>query len=192
MSGPHDPTFQRASTPPRQPGERAAPIPARPDHTVAPPPLRGPSLNPPRPVTVSFWLWVASFVVGLLAIAYSLSRFDELHQRLADTVRAQEPGIGGELLNRAVDITLYIGLGGPTAVILLQLLLAVLMRARRNWARVLLAVLAVVGIAGAVFSLVTVAEQARVAVLVQALLIVVATVLMSLPAASTWFRQRAA
>lgn len=192
MSGPHDPTFQGASTPPRQAGERGAPVPARPDHTVAPPPLRAPSLNPPRPVTLSFWLWMASFVVGLLAIAYSLSRFDELHQRLADTVRAQEPGIGGELLNRAVDITLYVGLGGPAAVILLQLLLAVLMRARRNWARVLLAVLAVVGIAGAVFSLVTVAEQARVAVPLQALLIVVATVLMFLPAANTWFRQRAA
>ncbi|HEX2297035.1 MAG TPA: hypothetical protein VHH34_00710, partial [Pseudonocardiaceae bacterium] len=118
--------------------------------------------------------------------------FNELHQRLADDVLAQRPTIKGDLLNRAVDLTLYIGWGGITALVLMQLPFAVLMRARRNWARVLLAVLAVVGMVWAVFSLVTLAEEARLGLALQALLIVVATVLMFLPRANAWFRQPAA
>lgn len=190
MSGPQDPTFPDSSTSPRSADERSAP--ARPDYTVAPPPVTAVVPAPPIAVTASFWLWLASFAVGLFMVAYSVSQFDLLYRRLAETVRARQPGIDDELLSRAVDLTLYLGLGGTTAVVLLQLLFAVLMRGRRNWARVLLVVTAAIGVAGALLSLVAMAEPARAALPLQALLILVATVLMFLPAANGWFRQREA
>lgn len=159
---------------------------------MAPPPVRAPSPTPPGTVTASFWLWVASFAVGLAVVAYSLSRFDALQQSLVDTVRAEQPGLDGETLSRAADMTLYIGLGGITALVLVQLLLAVLMRARRHWARVALALSAVLALAGALLALVAVAERARAALPLQALLILVAAVLMFLPGANAWFRRRTA
>ena len=139
-------------------------------------------------MTAAFWSWVASVLVGLVAIAYSATRFDELHQRLADEVRAQQPDIGAELLNRVVDTTLSIGLAGPAVVLGVQLLLAALMRGRRGWARVALAVVGLLGLLGAAVSLVSLAEQVRLVLPLQALLIVVGTVLMFTPSASTWFR----
>ena len=189
MNGPRD---QEASTPLQQPGGPDAAFPARPDPQVAPPPGRMPPLPPPSPVRLSSWAWLAGAAVGLLALAYSMSQLDELHRRLADSVRTQRPGIESELLDRAVGITIYVGLGGAIALILAQLLLAVLMLTGRNWARVLLVLVAVLGLAWTVFSLVTMVELVRAALPLQALIASVATVLMFQPGANSWFRRRAA
>jgi hypothetical protein len=191
MNQPREPhSLEQSPQPPQEPDPRIDPIPARPGYPVTGPPGPFPPPGPPKVVRWSYWLWMASFTVGLLAIGYSVSRFDQLHTLLADKVRAQRPEIGTELLNRVVDMTLAIGLGGATGIIVVQLLLAVLMRTRRNWARVLLATVAVLGLLTMAFSLVTIDERAQWALPLQALLVVASTVLMFLPAANAWFRRR--
>lgn len=192
MSQPRDPRPPEASPQPQPaPSPSTGPIPARPGYS-APPPVLAPSPGPPRAVQWSYWLWMVSFAIGLLVIGYSVLRFDQLHELLAEQVRAQRPDIGADLLNRIVDITLATGLGGSTGIIVVQLLFAVLMRARRNWARVLLAVTAVFGLVGLGFSLVTVDKRAQLALPVQALLVIAAIVLMFVPSAGAWFRNRRA
>ncbi|MGH3797474.1 MAG: hypothetical protein ACRDSP_21605 [Pseudonocardiaceae bacterium] len=189
MSQPYDPQPQEAPQP--APGTHTGPIPAPPKYASEPPRLTR-SVDPPGVVRWSFWLWLGSFAVGLLAIAYSVSKVDTIRGLLENDVRAQRPGISIELLNRVVDTTLYVGLAATTAVILMQLLLAVLMRTRRNWARITLVLMGAFGLVVTVFSLVTVDEKARAALPLQALLMVIATVLMFLPSAGAWFRHRSA
>ncbi|HEY2766358.1 MAG TPA: hypothetical protein VGJ13_20455 [Pseudonocardiaceae bacterium] len=187
MTQPREPEHQEAPSH-RTAGTRTESIPAAPEYAIEPPPLARP-VDAPGVVRCSFWLWMGSVAVGLLVTAYSVSKFDQLRGLLEGQVRARRPEIGIELLDRAVDTTLYVGLAGTTTVILVQLLLAVLMRSRRNWARIILALMGALGIAGMTFSLVTVDQQVQIALPLQAALIVIAIVLMFAPGAGTWFRR---
>ncbi|HEY2723944.1 MAG TPA: hypothetical protein VGI84_04590 [Pseudonocardiaceae bacterium] len=164
--------------------------PARPGYAAAPPPA--PSAPPPgarpRVVMLAFSVWVSSFMAGLLAVAYSLSKLDELRGVLAADVRAQRPQIAPDALDRVVRTTINVGLAGVTGIVLAQLVLAVLVLGRHHWARVTLTALGLAGMLATLFALVTFAERTQVLLAAQAVLIVGGIVLMFQPGANTWFR----
>lgn len=164
--------------------------PARPGYAAAPPPA--PSAPPPgarpRVVVLAFSVWVSSFMAGLLAVAYSLSKLDELRGVLAADVRAQRPQIAPDALDRVVRTTINVGLAGVTGIVVVQLVLAVLVLGRHHWARVTLTVLGLAGMFATMFALVTFAERTQVLLAAQALLIVGGIVLLFQPGANTWFR----
>lgn len=101
---------------------------------------------PPQEVRQAFYLWVANFVVayGVGFVLGFISGF------LAARDRTASSGGSGSVSGAEVAATLVGGLVGIALAVGLQLFFLVKMRRGRNWARIVLTVLAVLNAASLV------------------------------------------
>lgn len=125
----------------------------------------------PRVVTVSAWLWLVVVVVELVVVAVA---FGDVRAELATEVAAR--GVDQSTQDKVVLAGLGVLLGPGVLVALVQLGLLRAYHAGRNWARILLAVLGVLG---------TLVAQAPLPV---GIAVAGAGVLMFLPKSNAWFK----
>lgn len=130
----------------------------------------------PATVTASFWLWIATVVLSAISILTSL----------ADG-RYAFAGVGG---NAQVAAAV-----GPAAAIIglavgaaLRILFAVYMLRGRNWARIVLLIVAIIAVLAGLPAFAT-GNVVDILIVVVAL---AAAVLMYLPASNPYFRRRSA
>jgi FtsH-binding integral membrane protein len=146
----------------------------------------------PKEVDISFWLWVASFVIGLLGLFYFAAEFDTIRNTAMEEARRQAVR-GGTVDEKQIEsitnVFLVVGVVIGVLVSAAQVLLAYLMRNGRNWARIVLTVIGGLSLLGGLFSLGDTSGQGLLD-LVRLLLIAGALVTMFLPAANPWFRRR--
>lgn len=152
---------------------------------------------PPGVLKVSFWLWVLSCAAGVTVMVHFGVRSGDIHAALMETVRRDEPSRSNLEVANLADTTVILATCLLVVPIVLKLVLAVLMRARRGWARTLLAIISVLALpltAAAVTLLDTDSLDpplwVLVAVALQELLVLTALVTMLLPACTRWFRLR--
>ena len=151
------------------------------------------AVNPRRVPTVmrtSLGLWIASFLAGLVGMALSFRNLPELRAGLEEIAQQRQPDVEAGVVDDAVSVLLYGALGGIVFLIFIQVFLAVLMGKRRNWARVLLTVVAVLSLPVLLLTRDIVSRQAGWTLALEALLMLAALVTMFLPAANSWFRQQ--
>ena len=151
------------------------------------------AVNPRRVPTVmrtSLGLWLASFLAGLVGMALSFRNLPELRAGLEEIAQQRQPDVEAGVVDDAVSVLLYGALGGIVFLIFIQVFLAVLMGKRRNWARVLLTVVAVLSLPVLLLTRDIVSRQAGWTLALEALLMLAALVTMFLPAANSWFRQQ--
>lgn len=163
-----------------------------------PPPQGGFAPEPvgtrPKEVDLSFWLWVSSFVIGLVGLLLFVGEFDAIRDMAVQEARRQAQ-LDGAPLDEA-QLENIIGIGLIVAVIIgllisaVQLLLAVFMRKGRNWARIILAVLGGLSVLSGLYSLTTESGARLGLTAISVLVVLGAVVTMFLPAANPWFRRR--
>jgi hypothetical protein len=149
----------------------------------------------PRSVIASLWIWIISCLVPLVAIIYSVTRLDDVRAHLRATAMIEDPSATAESLDRVVNVTMWIALAALAVPVVVEIILAIVMANRRNWARVLLLLAGLLGIPAAAIAFGALSDDAAasknnlaIGIAVQALLVVVAIVLMFVPSANHWFR----
>jgi uncharacterized membrane protein len=125
----------------------------------------------PRLITVSAWLWLVVVVVELVVVAVA---FGDVRGSL--TAEVAERGVDQSTQDRVVLAGLGVLLGPGVLVALVQLGVLRACVAGRNWARISLAVLGVLGVLVSRMPLVV------------GIAVVGAGLLMFLPASNTWFK----
>lgn len=167
-------SIQPPSDPPEQ---RSAP----------PPPAGGASGRGSRPnsVEISFWLWITYLTIGAINTVVGFVQRDRNRADAINAVIDQYPTMDRSMID-SVSTAVVVG------VVVLGLLFvaagvcfALLMRARHNWARV---VLTVVGSLSVLFLIGPVVTPLQ--ALFQLLLLVAAIVMMFQRPANDWFRPR--
>jgi hypothetical protein len=146
-------------------------------------------------LSTSLRLWVASWIVGALVTGYVISQRDELSLEIERAVSTDDPTITAESLDRVVMVSLYAALGGVLLIMLVEAILALVMRRRHNWARVLLALVGLLSLPGFYVAQELLSVDAplqrnyvQLGLALQGLLTLVAVVVMFAPSANAWFR----
>jgi hypothetical protein len=178
--------------------ELIAPPPRPSTERVAAPPMAALRDMPrPRAVTVSFWSWVLASLVVAAAVALQSTRIEPMRTEFTRVASTSDPGASPEIIDRVAGVSVLLLLGVGALLGLLGLMLARALRAGRNWARIVLTLVAVIAIGYAAF-LVTAANDAMFGtlrnpisqvLLAYAATITVAAVSMLLPAAKPWFHR---
>jgi hypothetical protein len=132
----------------------------------------------PSTVRASFWLWIASVVISAIAVIVALAI------GVPETVGTADGSSTGAVAGSAVVITAILSLvvGGG-----LRVLFAIFLLRGRNWARIVLVIIAAITVFGSVAAIAT----GDVIQLIVLLIVVAAAVLMFLPASNAYFRKRA-
>lgn len=180
----------------RQVGQQPAPVSY--SGSMPPPPGGFPAGVPvgPRPkeVDLSFWLWVTSFVLGIVGLIVFLGEFDTIRDTAVQEARRQVQRDGSPLDEAQLQsITNAVLIGGVVIGLLVsavELLFAMFMRKGRNWARILLTVFGGIGVVSGLYSLTTEAGVQLALTVVSLPVVIGAIVTMFLPAANPWFRPR--
>jgi hypothetical protein len=164
--------------------------PPRPSLTFGAMPSAGAALSRPRLVEFSYWLWLGACLVGVLTAATTLRYFGELQAAMLSLVEQQFPDETATNREDAAAVVVAGLIGAGVAIILVQMVFALVMHSGRGWARVALVLLSLLGMlySGAVFS--AAPAVSRAGLLSATLLVVIAAVPMFLPAARTWFAQQ--
>lgn len=149
----------------------------------APPIAARRDLPRPRVVTVSFWLWWVAGVLALATVLVTLTRLDAVRAELAGVARDSDPAATTDMVDRVVDLSLAVIVGGGLSLGILGGLLALRLRAGRGWARVTLIALTLLAVVYAVL----VVSATGGLVLAYATVAVAAGVCMYLPGAGRWF-----
>lgn len=209
-SGPdaHERREKGTAVPARTPAASATPtsptVPVRPASAPERPTLEGRHfatvLDPgarPRSVTVSTVLWLAGVAAALVAVGLLWLAQDGIRSRFAAMVVERDASTAADVVADAARYAFLATAGSVALVAVLHLVLALLMRTGRTWARNLLVVTGVLALAVAVLVQDLVADPARplledagrVALAVHAALVVPAVVAMLRPSATRWFRR---
>jgi hypothetical protein len=114
---------------------------------------------------------------------FALTRLDAVRDVLARAARAADPAATANRLDRVVDLSMFVIVGGGLGLGIGGGLLALGLRAGRGWARVALFALTVLAVA---YGLLVVSATGWLA-LAYAASAVAAAVCMCLPAARRWF-----
>jgi len=130
----------------------------------------------PATVTASFWLWIATVVLSAISILTSLA---DGRYAFADV------GGNAQVAAAVGPPTVIIGLAVGAA---LRILFAVYMLRGRNWARIVLLILAIIAVLAGLPAFAT-GNVVDILIVVVAL---AAAVLMYLPASNPYFRRRSA
>lgn len=130
----------------------------------------------PATVTASFWLWIATVVLSAISILTSLA---DGRYAVADV------GGNAQVAAAVGPPTVIIGLAVGAA---LRILFAVYMLRGRNWARIVLLILAIIAVLAGLPAFAT-GNVVDILIVVVAL---AAAVLMYLPASNPYFRRRSA
>jgi small-conductance mechanosensitive channel len=149
---------------------------------------------PPAPVRTSFLLWVVNAGLAVVSMVLLLLGGPEL--MMAGQPTQMDPGF-----QQAAMIGLYVAVGFLLVVIALELFFAFQMRAGRNWARIVLAVLGGLAILlgllgiGSTFAMLGAGPLGAANAVISLIgypLTIAAIVFMFLPGARDWFAPRAA
>lgn len=165
--------------------------------STVPSPLEGLKPSCPLAVNLSIWLWALSGIAGMVPFGYFANRYPDVQRALTVAVQARDPELEVQSLERVVDRTAAGALGLIIGPIIVGMICVILMGKRRNWGRVLLALVGIAGpplaLTGVVLMTVDTIEAPRwvmAALVAQGALAVGALVAMYLPSANTWFRTR--
>ncbi|MDR6200047.1 hypothetical protein QE374_001956 [Microbacterium sp. SORGH_AS428] len=130
----------------------------------------------PTAVTASFWLWIASVALSAISILTSLAN---------GSYAVVDVGGNAQVADAVGPAAAIIGLAGGAA---LRILFAVYMLRGRNWARIVLLILAIIAVLAGL-------PAFAAGNIVDILIVVVAlaaAVLMYLPTSNPYFRRRSA
>jgi len=170
---------------------RPGPPPRPPLTSTVPPPVPRTAPRAPGTVRASAWCWGLSLLAGVLALGAAAADLAGVRQRLEATGAAADPTATEELLRSGADTTVAGVLGALAALVVLTLgCLVLFLRHRAGW-RGALAVLGLLTLAADALAqdlLTGGPELDRGAVLVQGGLVVLALVLLALPASRGWGR----
>ncbi len=186
-----------------------SPMPPSPPPYGSPVPSDAPAR--PRSVEISFWLYILTAVLGVVGAVLAFSTYPALRETALEEVRRELESQGQEdvlppgTFETILDVSFGIGIAVGVVGILLYVLFGIFARNGANWARIVLTVLAglsvVLTLIGLVTSAVPLASQNGPAMevpavpgsyaisIAQQVCLVVATVLLWLPASNQWFRQ---
>jgi hypothetical protein len=132
-------------------------------------------------------LWIASIVVGLIALLASFSSIGPLVRQELDAQLASNPDLASVDRETIIRIASYAVVAVNLLGVALRVFLVVKVAAGRRWARTILTVLGVLSVVGAVLNVRSgTAVDAAVSVL-QALLVAAAIVYMFSEGAKTYF-----
>lgn len=131
----------------------------------------------PSTVRASFWLWIASVVISAIAVVVTLA------VGVPATVDTGSGTSATTVSGTAVVITAVLSLvvGGG-----LRVLFAIFMLRGRNWARIVLLVVAAITVLAGFSAILT----GDIIQLLALIIVIVAAVLMYLPASNAYFRKR--
>ncbi len=154
-------------------------------YPAGPAPLRG---TRPKEVETSFWLWIASVVLGVVGALITYPQIQQLQADAIDQTLAQDPTLDRAVIESAATVGLIVGIVIGLLILAAELVFVFLMRGGRNWARIVLAVLGGLGVLFGLVGLAGITGSMGAGSLVQLLLLIGAIVTMFLPAANAWFR----
>ncbi|TDV47792.1 hypothetical protein [Actinophytocola oryzae] len=163
----------------------AGPPPPRPStaRLSAPPVAARREAPRPRVVALSYWLWWVAALVAVVTVVLALTRIDAMQDELARIARESDPDATDDTVDRVVDLSVLVIIGGGILLGVVGAVLAVGMRAGRGWARVTLIALTLLAVA---YALLVVSATGGL-VLGYAAVTVVAAVCMYLPGGKRWF-----
>lgn len=142
---------------------------------------KAPKATPPRPVAISFWLWLVGGVVLILSYVQLLtSKSAVVDQYVKGTT---DPKYTPQMISDGVTTLLWYLLGGSIVFVLLFLLFAYKAREGTRSARTVLTVLPIV----MVLLIMVVAPIINYLTLMAVLLFVIALVMMYLPSVAGYF-----
>lgn len=150
---------------------------------TAPPIAARRSLSRPRVITVSSWLWWVASVLGVATSALALTRLDTVRAELAGVAREANPTATAAKVDQAVHLSVLVIVGGGLLLGAAGVLVALALRARKGWSRVVLITLTLMACTYGVF----VVDATGWLVLAYAAVTVVAAVCMYLPGSGGWF-----
>ncbi|MGH3825889.1 MAG: hypothetical protein ACRDQX_01745 [Pseudonocardiaceae bacterium] len=146
-------------------------------------PLRAPR---PQEVEISFWLWIATFVLGVVGL---ITNYSQIRAEAINQVLAQTPAADQSTIESATTTALVIGVVLGLLFAVAEIVFVFLMRGGRNWARIVLAVFGGLGVLFGLLGLAVNPGAGSATGLLQLLLLIGALVTMFLPAANAWFRR---
>lgn len=134
----------------------------------------------------------------MIAITYALSRLADVRAHQQAIAVIETPGSTAISLERAVTVTVWIAIASLALPILLEVIFAVLMVKRHNWARIALLVVGLVVVPASLIAVDALSDDAAVTnrayvligIGVQALLVLIGALLMYRPEANIWFRTK--
>jgi hypothetical protein len=99
---------------------------------------------PPRPGTIegAFWAFIAAPVIGLIGGLLIFADRDKIAATMRDTNRQRNGTLTDAQIDQAVNVTMITAVVIAVIIAGLYLLFAFKLRAGRNWARIVLTVLA--------------------------------------------------
>ncbi|MEV7094962.1 hypothetical protein AB0M80_19205 [Amycolatopsis sp. NPDC051045] len=99
---------------------------------------------PPRPGTIeaAFWAFIAAPVIGLIGGLLIFADRDKIAATLRDTNRQRGGNLTDAQIDQTVNVTMITAVVIAVIIAALYLLFAFKLRAGRNWARIVLTVLA--------------------------------------------------
>lgn len=142
----------------------------------------------PKEVEISFWLWIATLVLGGLGAVITYFQIDEIRAQAVNETLADNPTLDPSVVENAATAGLVVGVVIGLLLIAAQVAFVFLMRGGRNWARIALAVLGGLGVLVGLLGLAGSSGALGAGSLLQLLLLIGAIVTMFLPAANAWFR----
>ncbi len=176
----HNPSGAENSYGARQPAGGLGPMPGDND-------TRRAVVAAPDDVQKSFMLWLVSIGIGVLGAIVGIAfadrdkAIDEAMKNGSDLTRDQASSLVNGILVGTVVIVLII--------LALELFFVFKMRAGKNWARIVLTVLGVLGILSALYGLTAGLTFGVLLNLISMLVVIAAIVFMFKPAASAYFSQ---
>lgn len=149
---------------------------------------------PPRPrlIDLSYWLWLAAGVVGIITAIATLRYFGELKAVVLAIVEQQYPLETPPTREKVAGAAVATLIGAGALIALVQMTLAVTMRSGRGWARFALIGFTVCGALYGVAVFGASPSITRAGLLATAALIVIASAPMFLPGNRSWFAHRRA
>jgi hypothetical protein len=154
-------------------------------------------LTRPRAVDVSFWCWFAGSLLVAATVAVVSTRTAPMRAEFARLAIAGDPDASTATIERVAGASVLAVVGTGALLGVLGLVLAGLMRAGRNWARVTLVAGALIAMAYTAFCATSLTEPMlddRGALVSAGLLVYTATILagvvcMFLPGGKAWFHR---
>jgi hypothetical protein len=161
-------------------------MPLPPDgYSIGQTPLRG---TRPKEVEISFCLWIANFVLGVVGVIIAYSQISQVRAETVDRVLAQNPAVDQSMVGRVTTAAFVVALVVGLLIVATELVFAFLMRGGRNWARIVLVVLGGLAVLFGLMGVVATAGARSVTGALHLLLLIGAIVTMFLPPANAWFR----
>jgi hypothetical protein len=166
--------------------------PPRPEYELGPPPAEAVARPRPASMVIAVGLWLAAVALGAASIVLILLDLQQVHGALLAQVVQQFPNEAAATQQRVANTALAILVGAGGVVVLLQLVCAIAMRARRRLARPVLVALWLLGAVQNVFMAGVVPGPVLVGLVTATGLATTATVAMFLPPSNAWLAGRGA